>query len=188
MAASASFYDTSITIRATASLLAIGIGLALVGAASAQQPTSAQQSAIRSACRGDYQAVCASVQPGGPAALHCLQENAARVSPACQHALAAVGGAPASPAPSPAAGAVIAPAAAAPATAPAMAAMGAMPQISMRDEMRITRQACGRDYRTFCQGVQPGGGHSITCLEANAASLSPGCRQALVALKGRTGR
>ena len=73
----------------------------------AQQPTSAQASAIRSACRGDYQANCAGVPTGGTAALQCLQQNAAKTSPACQQALQAVGSAPAAPpktaAPSPAA-------------------------------------------------------------------------------------
>lgn len=41
----------------------------------AAQPTAAQQSAIRSACRGDFQANCAGVSPGGQAALACLQQN-----------------------------------------------------------------------------------------------------------------
>ena len=63
--------------------------------AAAEQPTSAQASAIRSACRGDYQANCSGVPTGGAAALQCLQQNAAKTSPACQSALQAVsGGAP----------------------------------------------------------------------------------------------
>ncbi|MEO8509478.1 MAG: hypothetical protein ABI593_17765, partial [Betaproteobacteria bacterium] len=69
----------------------------------AQQPTSAQASAIRSACRADYQANCAGVPTGGQAALACLKQNAARTSSACQQALAAVGGATAAPAPTAAA-------------------------------------------------------------------------------------
>jgi len=69
--------------------------------AGAQQPTSAQASAIRESCRGDYQAVCAGVPTGGSAALACLQQNAARTSGACQQALRAVGGsAPRADAPS----------------------------------------------------------------------------------------
>ena len=79
----------------------------------AQQPTSAQASAIRSACRGDYQANCAGVPTGGAAALQCLQQNAAKTSPGCQQALQAVSGASAA-APKPAA-----PAGAAPPAAPA---------------------------------------------------------------------
>src|SRR4030095_11872181 len=81
----------------------------------AQQPTSAQASAIRSACRGDYQANCAGVPTGGMAALKCLQQNAAKTSPGCQQALQAVSGAPAA-APKAAAPA---PAAPAPAATPA---------------------------------------------------------------------
>ncbi|MGH8802925.1 MAG: hypothetical protein ACREX6_11600, partial [Casimicrobiaceae bacterium] len=179
-------------VSATLSI-ATALALGLIGVASAQQPTPAQQSAIKSTCRGDYQAVCAGVQPGGPAALQCLQENAGRVSPGCQHALAAIGGAPTQSAPTAPAGAASAPAEAAPmmapaGAAPAMAPSGGMMPMSRRDELRLTRQACGSDYRQFCQGVQSGGGHAITCLEANAASLSPGCRQALGEMKGRAAR
>ena len=62
--------------------------LALAHVALAQQPTQAQISAIRSACRGDYQANCAGVPTGGQAALQCLQQHAAAVSPGCRNALA----------------------------------------------------------------------------------------------------
>jgi len=58
----------------------------------------------------------------------------------------------------------------------------------MRDEFRLTREACGPDYRTYCQRVQPGGGRALTCLEANAASLSPGCQNALTAPKQQIGK
>src|SRR6186713_2514859 len=40
-------------------------------AAAAKQPSSAQVAAVKSACRADYPKVCASVTPGGPAALEC---------------------------------------------------------------------------------------------------------------------
>ncbi|WP_199445647.1 cysteine rich repeat-containing protein, partial [Acidisphaera rubrifaciens] len=64
------------------------------GAAMAQgTPTQAQASAIRSACRADYQAHCAGVPTGGAASLSCLQANAAAVSQPCRNALAAVSGA-----------------------------------------------------------------------------------------------
>jgi hypothetical protein len=55
--------------------------------AGAQAPTQAQQSAIRSACPSDFRAHCAGVQPGGQAALACLQQNMAKLSPGCQSAL-----------------------------------------------------------------------------------------------------
>ncbi|MGH6642863.1 MAG: hypothetical protein ACRED3_09225, partial [Bradyrhizobium sp.] len=44
-------------------------------AAAAGQPTSAQVSAIRSACRSDYPKVCAGVPTGGAPALQCLEKN-----------------------------------------------------------------------------------------------------------------
>jgi len=65
---------------------------------------------------------------------------------------------------------------------------GGMGQMGMREELAITRQACGQDYRTYCQGVQPGGGRAITCLESNAQSLSPGCQKALLEMKQRMGK
>ncbi len=85
--------------------------VALVVPALAQQPNQAQISAIRSACRGDYQSVCAGVPTGGQAALQCLQQHAAGVSSGCQVALGAIGGAP-----TPAATATPTPAAASSAT------------------------------------------------------------------------
>jgi hypothetical protein len=70
--------------------LAALLALLALPAAHAQQPTSAQASAIRQACRADYQAHCASVPTGGSAALACLQRSAASLSPGCQQALRAV--------------------------------------------------------------------------------------------------
>src|SRR5580704_3621884 len=55
-----------------------------------QAPTDAQRSAIRSACRSDYQAHCASIPPGGAASLQCLQQNMSSLSPGCQGAVRAV--------------------------------------------------------------------------------------------------
>src|SRR6266481_6185364 len=72
------------------------------GSAAAQQPSQAQVNAIRAACRADFQANCAGVQPGGQAALACLKKNVAALSPACQKAVSGVGGA-AAPAVEPAA-------------------------------------------------------------------------------------
>ena len=66
----------------------------LAGAAEAQRPTPGQIAAIRHACRADYRAHCAGVPTGGAAALACLRQNAASVSPACQRALGALGNAP----------------------------------------------------------------------------------------------
>src|ERR1700716_747304 len=70
-----------------------------------QAPTDAQRDAIRSECRADYQAHCASIPPGGAASLQCLQKNMSSLSSGCQTAVRAVE----------------APAAAAPKSAPAAA-------------------------------------------------------------------
>ena len=74
----------------------IGVALAALSAAAlpalAQQPTSAQAGAIRQACRADFQSFCRGVPAGGSAALSCLQQNAAGVSPPCRQALKAVAG------------------------------------------------------------------------------------------------
>jgi hypothetical protein len=53
-------------------------------------PTAGQQQAIRFTCRRDFLVNCRGVQPGGPDALACLQRNAAKLSPDCKTALAAV--------------------------------------------------------------------------------------------------
>jgi hypothetical protein len=56
----------------------------------AQGPTDAQRAAIKSQCRSDYMAHCASVPPGGAPALQCLQKNMASLSGGCQSAVRAV--------------------------------------------------------------------------------------------------
>jgi hypothetical protein len=85
---------TSSKARAAASTVALLLGLSVgVEPALAQQPSQAQVNAIRGSCRADFQAHCAGVQPGGSAALACLKQNVAALSPACQKAVAAVGGA-----------------------------------------------------------------------------------------------
>ena len=146
----------------------------------AQQPTQAQGAAIKQSCRSDFQAHCAGVPTGGQRALDCLKQNASVSSAACQKALAAVGGAGASPSLS---GGAPASASSSGATAPAasapVASGGAMPP---REEMRV-RNACAADYRAHCAGVQPGEGRAIACLKSNAATLSPGCQKALMAAK-----
>lgn len=179
----------------------------LIDPAAAQQPTSAQRDAIRSACRSDYEANCASVPPGGKPSLMCLQKNMANLSPDCQKAVNAVGGkssaAPAatpkssaatpSAAP-PAAGAAGAgaaaaapaappPAGAAPQATAGAAAIAPPPALTPRQELRLVRLSCSGDYRTYCGNVPLGGGRVAQCLRANAASLSPGCQGALMGLR-----
>jgi hypothetical protein len=144
----------------------------------AKQPSSAQISAIRSACRSDYPKVCAGVPTGGAPALQCLEKNKAKLSPACEKAVAAASGggggaAPAAGAPPAAAGA--APAAAAPAAPVAIVLRPMRP----REELFVLRSACGADVRAICGGVAPGGGRIVRCLATNAASLSPACQDVL---------
>jgi len=151
------------------------------GAAAAQQPTAAQQSAIKSACRSDFMAQCSGVTPGGQAALSCLQQHNSSLSSACQSAIAAIGGAKSAPAAS-STGTATAPAATAPAaTAPAATAMQPAPSFTPRQEMMIVRQSCGPDFRRLCSSVALGGGRAIACLRNNLANLSPTCQKVLTA-------
>lgn len=150
--------------------------------AASAQPTQAQQDALRANCRNDFQSVCAGVQPGGQAALACLQTNSARLSSACRIAVSAIGApaagsaAPARPVPAPAAAPQAAPAAPAPASAPAAAASAAP---SEAEQMATLGRSCGGDIQTHCKGVSLGAGRIMACLAANGAALSPQCRQAL---------
>lgn len=140
--------------------------------AAAQQPTQAQADAIRQSCRADYQAHCSTVPPGGSGALQCLRSNLASLSPGCQSAVGASSGnsAGAAPAAPPATGA-------GPATPP--------PPMPTRQQAMMMRQACGMDFRRWCQGVALGGGRALTCLADHRESLSETCRDALGRMRGQ---
>ena len=168
--------------------------------ARSQQPTSAQRDAIRSACRADYEAHCASVPPGGAASLQCLQQNMSALSSACQMAVRNVEPAtedraepkaepktentteskpetaPAAATSKPAAEAAPAPAAkmnsAAPAAQPSSAQVSAI------------RSACRSDYPKVCAGVPTGGAAALQCLEKNKTKLSANCEKAVAAASG----
>ena len=151
-------------------------------APAAGQPTSAQISAIRSACRSDYPKVCAGVPTGGAPALQCLEKNKAKLSAGCEKAVSAAGGGGAAAA-APAAGAAPAATGAAPAgaaaAAPAAPAVIVLRPMRPREELLVLRSACGADVRSICGGVQPGGGRIVQCLATNAAQLSPACKDVL---------
>jgi hypothetical protein len=165
----------ALVVRALAVIL---VGIGGTGAARAQQPSQAQINAIRQNCRADYQSYCASVPPGGSASLECLKQNASSLSPACQGAVAAVGG------PAPMQG--TAPAPTGPATTrPAPPTRAAPPPLTPRQELGLLRRACGADFRAYCAGTPPGGGRIISCLEANSLYLSRQCRSALVTARQR---
>ena len=130
-----------------------------------QQPSQAQLNAIRQACRGDYQTYCSSVPTGGKAALACLQQNAASLSPPCQNAVGAIGGHPATQSTP---------------VSPQPNMPEQRPPASMREEAALIRRACGADYRRLCRGIRPGEGRGIACLRDNEASLSSPCQHALM--------
>ncbi|WP_431310639.1 hypothetical protein, partial [Labrys miyagiensis] len=153
-------------------LCAVTVG---AGAAMAQQPTTAQRNAIKSACRGDFIANCSGVTPGGMPALQCLQKHNDSLSPACQKAIGALKGgksssaAPMTPAPQPAA------------AAPAAAAPKAAPTTAQRNAIKA---ACRSDFMAQCSGVTPGGTAALSCLQQHNASLSASCQQAVAAISG----
>src|SRR6266571_1300552 len=78
--------NTLVPAAAHAALIVTAL-FAVATPAFSQAPTDAQRSAIRSECRADYEAHCASVPPGGAASLQCLQQNMSALSSACQMAV-----------------------------------------------------------------------------------------------------
>lgn len=141
----------------------------------AKKPSDAEVAAIRSACRSDYQKVCAGVPTGGAAALQCLEKNKAKVSSPCAQAVNAASGG-AAPAAAGTATATASPAAA-PAAAPAPALV--LRPMRPREELFVMRSACSGDVRTLCGGVAPGGGRIMQCLATQAASITPACKDVL---------
>src|SRR5262245_45205159 len=140
-------------------------------AASLRQPPGGQRTAIRQACQADFLSRCPGVQPGGAQALQCLQGHAPELSAGCRQALAAVGAAAA-------ATAATAPVPAPPPVA-AEPAIGPIPPLPVRFRLEILN-ICRADQQQFCRAVPPGGGRLVDCLVANQASISPGCRRALL--------
>jgi len=138
----------------------------------ASKPTDAQAAAIRSACRSDYQKVCAGVPTGGAPALQCLEKNKAKVSAPCAQAVNAAGGGAA-----PAAGGAAA--TASPAAIVAAPAVIVLRPMRPREELLVLRSACSGDVRTLCGGVAPGGGRIMQCLATQAGSISPACKDIL---------
>jgi hypothetical protein len=153
----------------------------------AQQLSDAQRSAIKSACRGDYQQVCANVPAGTQDSLQCLLQHSQQVSPGCRAALtpaATASSGTAAAASSPAAPPPATPAAAAAAAAPGTtSSAAAAPQsahpLSPRQQAMALRSNCAGDFHKFCSDVQAGGGRAAACLRAHATDLSPACRAAL---------
>src|SRR6266446_6208204 len=170
------------TLTRTAALCAslAAATFAVTMPAFSQVPTDAQRSAIRSECRSDYEAHCASVPPGGAASLQCLQKNMSSLSSGCQTALRAVE-APAAPkaeSPPPATTAKPATETAAPKAATTTAKKPDNAQVA------AIRGACRSDYRKVCAGVPTGGSAALQCLEQNKSKVSAPCQQAVGAAGG----
>jgi hypothetical protein len=156
-----------------------------------QAPTEAQRSAIRSACRADYEVHCASISPGGAASLQCLQKNLTSLSPPCQSAVRAVEAPAESKAePSPAAGPEKTKAAPAtePATAPKATVTPASPATKPPTSAQFgeIRSACRSDYPKVCAGVPTGGAPALQCLEKNTSKVSANCQKAIAAAGAAT--
>jgi hypothetical protein len=140
-----------------------------------KKPSSAQVSAIRSACRADYQKSCAGVPTGGAEALNCLEKHKSELSQGCQQAVSTASGASTANAP---AGAPAADQATAPAAATAPVQPLVLRRMLPREELFVAR-TCGGDIGALCAGVPAGGGRIVQCLATQAASLSPACSDAL---------
>jgi hypothetical protein len=152
--------------RALLSCLSAFAFAALATGAQAQV-TAEQQSALKANCRSDFMAKCSGISPGGQEALACLQKNVGTLSPSCKQAVSAT-----LPPPAPAAAKPAAAAPAATAAAPTAAQQSAM------------KQACRSDFMAKCSGVTPGGQAALACLQQNAGTLSPSCKQAVSAIGG----
>lgn len=63
-----------------------------------------------------------------------------------------------------------------PAVLAAALALAATAPVHAQQRMREARTACGADAKRLCDGVRPGGGRLLACLEANAAAVSPPCK------------
>jgi hypothetical protein len=203
--------DTSRRAAMWASMAAMTF---MIAPAFSQGPTDAQRAAIKSQCRSDYMAHCASVPPGGAPALQCLQKNMASLSSSCQSAVRAVEASvekpepkaeakpeatPAEAKPADAAAAkpesVPAATAAKPASEPAAATTAAKPASTKPaasaasgkpsdSQIAAIRSACRGDYPKVCAGVPTGGAPALQCLEKNKSKLSVNCGKAVAAASG----
>lgn len=153
------------------SLLLAGILISLsCSPITAQEATQAERDAIRSACRSDFMAHCASVRPGGKEALECLLQHDAQLSEACRSAVSTIARKPEPASKEPAA---------TPAVENAKAPIPA-PAQTPDEQMKAIRRACTLDdFMAHCSWIQPSSPEVVLCLKANAAGLSPSCRAAV---------
>src|SRR3954452_17469296 len=155
-------FNTLKHASARGALLAAAL-FATAAGAFAQAPTEAQKSAIRSACRSDFMAHCASVTPGGVEAYQCLQKNMSSLSSGCQTAVRAVEpaaapkteAAPKEAAPKAESAPAAPKAESAPAAKPASAAApkAAAAKQPSSAQVAAVKSACRADYPKVCASV-----------------------------------
>jgi Cysteine rich repeat len=183
------------TLKRDAMLCALTAATLAVATPSFAQPTEAQKEAVKSACRSDFMAHCASVQPGGEAALQCLAKNMSSLSAGCASAVKAIEASaepksePAKSEPAPAAAAPAEPKTetAKPAAEPKGESKPATTTAAKKPtdaQVAAIRSACRGDYPKVCAGVPTGGAPALECLEKNKARVSAGCGKALAAVGG----
>jgi Cysteine rich repeat len=179
-----------ITLRRAAALspLLAATTFAVITPAFPQAPTEAQRSAIRSECRADYEAHCASIPPGGAASLECLQKNMSSLAPGCQSAVRAV------EVPSESKTETKVEPQSEPKSEtktnsktepePAAKEAGAPAKQPSSAQIAAIRSACRSDYPKICAGVPTGGAPALQCLEKNKSKVSAGCQKAVAAADG----
>ena len=152
------------------SLVAGGLIALTLAPTAAQQPTQSQRDAVRAACRSDFMANCASVQPGGKEALECLMRNAPKLLAPCRSAVNAI----ASPASSPAAPAAAAASsqpvdASSPAQGQSSTPAAAAPPSTKSSTTAPTRKAAAGSHAT----TTPGAASATASRSASAPTAAP---------------
>jgi hypothetical protein len=147
----------------------------------AQQPTSTQRNAIRSACRSDFIANCAGVEPGGKEALECLLRSHDNLSSPCKTAVDAVTAKLQAPPAAAAAPPAVAPSPAATHSQTAAPPSSTSPESKVsQEELDAARGACTlSDIAVHCSWIAPTSPEIVHCLRANLAGLSSACRAAV---------
>lgn len=151
------------------------------GGEASLQCLAKNMSSLSSSCQAAVRAVQASAAPAPastpPAAAGAKQPATNTKQPAQPAPKAAA--APPSKQPAAAAPAAGTATAAAGAPAAASAAPLVLRKMLPREELFVANSACRADIGTLCQGVAPGGGRIMQCLQVRSPSLSPACREVL---------